>query len=92
MNTHLLGVKGEQKATEYLKKQKYKILQRNFFCNYGEIDIIAKDGDFIVFVEVKSRQSDCFGEPREAVTSTKQKTIIRCAEHWLVKNKLVGSN
>ena len=90
MNTHIIGVKGESFAVKYLKEQKYKILQRNFSCSFGEIDIVAKDGDYIVFVEVKSRSGNCFGMPREAVTISKQKTIIRCASLWLSKNNCTG--
>ena len=57
MNNKILGNDGEKEATEYLIKNGYKIIERNFFCKRGEIDIIAKDGDTIVFIEVKTRKS-----------------------------------
>lgn len=90
MNTHLIGASGENIAAEYLKKQGYKILQRNFRCHFGEIDIIAKTGKTVVFVEVKSRSTDAFGQPIEAVNYYKRQTIIKCARRWLFENKLTG--
>ncbi len=77
-------------AARYLKKHGYKILQRNFTAPHGEIDIIAKDGNYFVFVEVKRRLSTYFGLPREAVTAAKQQTIAFCAKFWLTQNKLYG--
>ena len=90
MNTHIKGVKGEDLAFEYLLKKKYKILERNFRCHFGEIDIVAMDGKSYVFVEVKSRKNDRFGLPREAVTVYKQQTIVKCATYWLAINSLTG--
>ena len=57
MNNIALGIYGEKLALKYLKKQKYKILEKNFRCALGEIDIVAKDGEFLVFVEVKKRKN-----------------------------------
>lgn len=91
MNTRTIGGKGEDIAVKYLRKQKYKIIDRNFRCNFGEIDVIARDGSYIVFVEVKSRRDTKFGMPREAVDARKQQTIVRCAKFWLTINNLVGS-
>lgn len=91
MNNREKGQTGEQMATKYLQKLGYKILQRNFVAPHGEIDIIAKDGDYIVFVEVKRRKSTAYGLPREAVTPQKQRTIALCAKLWLAQNKLYGS-
>lgn len=91
MNTHLKGQKGEDIAAKYLTKHKYKILQRNFRTAHGEIDIVARDGDYIVFVEVKARQNDDFGAPREAVGIFKQQTIVKCAVAWLYQNKQYGA-
>ncbi len=90
MNTHAIGVKGENLAADYLKKNKYKILERNYSCLFGELDIVAKDGKFIVFVEVKLRNTSEFGLPREAVTPQKQRTILVCSKLWLSKNSLMG--
>ncbi len=91
MNTRQVGAKGEDFAVKYLAKHGYKILERNFTAPHGEIDVIAKDGKFIVFLEVKRRNNDHFGLPREAVTPEKQKTIVVCAKYWLSKNKLYGT-
>ena len=90
MNTHIKGVAGEDLAVRYLSKHKYTILERNFRCKFGEIDIIALNEDFIVFIEVKSRSDDKFGLPREAVSPYKQQRILRAAQYWLYTNKISG--
>ena len=82
------GRNGEDFATEYLEKNGYKIICRNFRCKQGEIDIIAKDIDYIVFVEVKTRVNTNYGEAREAVGRDKQKHIYNAAEYYLYKQKL----
>jgi putative endonuclease len=69
------GKKGEDIAAEYLKKAGYRIIERNYRCIFGEIDIVAKDGDTTVFVEVKSRRSSSFGEPQASVGPVKQKKL-----------------
>ena len=79
----LFGKKGETLAAKYLKKQGYRILETNFKNTIGEIDIICQDGDEIVFVEVKSRKNKKFGEPKEAVTSSKKKKISMVAQSYL---------
>ena len=83
-----LGRIGENIASEYLKKKGYLILERNFACRQGEIDIIAKDEKEFVFVEVKTRRNLKFGYPAEAVTNIKQKHIQKTAQYYLYKNKL----
>lgn len=90
MNTRAVGRQGEDVAVKYLKKQKYKILDRNFSCHFGEIDIVASDRSAVVFVEVKARANDKFGMPREAVNKYKQQTIVQCANYWLYNKKRVG--
>lgn len=84
-----LGNLGEQIAIEYLKKNKYHILKRNFYCKQGEIDIIAKDKKEIVFVEVKTRTSTDFGKPSESVNYRKQKHMYRTAKYFLYKTNLM---
>lgn len=79
----ITGSGGEDLAVKYLMNNKYKILSRNFKTKIGEIDIIAKDKDTIVFVEVKTRKSDAFGLPREAVTYAKQSKIRMVATQYL---------
>lgn len=82
------GVYGEAIAKEYLKTQKFKIIEQNYknFC--GEVDIIAKDGDTLVFLEVKSRESFLFGRPCEAVDRRKQNKIKKVALSYLKFKKL----
>jgi putative endonuclease len=77
------GEKGEAIAVRQLKKNGYKILETNYLTKVGEIDIIAKDKDTIVFVEVKARRSVNFGSPKGAVTSQKQKKISLVALYYL---------
>ena len=84
------GNTGENLATEYLEKQGYTILERNFYCKQGEIDIIAKDKNEIVFIEVKSRSNKLFGIPSEAVTKQKIKHLFKTARYFLYKNKMIN--
>lgn len=77
------GQKGEAAALKFLKKQKFKILEKNYRTRQGEIDIIAKDGDTLTFIEVKARTSDLFGTPKYAVTFQKQRKISMVALHYL---------
>lgn len=70
---------GEDKAAEYLRKNGYRIVERNFSCRMGEIDIIAENGEYIVFAEVKTRKNDRFGQAMEFVTYSKQQKIKRTA-------------
>lgn len=85
-NRRETGDWGEKVAAEYLQKQGYRILTTNFRCKIGEIDIIAKDQEYIVFIEVKYRKDLSHGLPREAVTYYKQRTIIKVAM-WYLKQK-----
>ena len=88
----ILGDAGEQAAADYLKKKKYKILERNYKNKYGEIDIIARSKADIVFVEVKTRKSGKYGRPYEAVNYYKQRRITGAAKAYLYKNKLFDQN
>ncbi|PIP38830.1 MAG: YraN family protein [Desulfobacterales bacterium CG23_combo_of_CG06-09_8_20_14_all_51_8] len=80
------GKFGEDLAARFLKKQGYEIICKNFHCCFGEIDIIAKDKDTVVFVEVKSRRTSTFGHPKFAVTKAKQEKISKVALHYLKIN------
>lgn len=80
---HELGKIGEDLACIYLQKNNYKIVERNFRCKTGEIDIIAKDKDELVFIEVKTRASKEYGNPAEAVDNRKQKHIYKTAKFYL---------
>lgn len=84
-----LGQKGEDSAAIYLAGLGYKIIERNWRHQKDEIDIIAKDGRFLVIVEVKTRSTDVFGNPEEAVTQKKQKFLIRAAEEYIFKNDIL---
>ncbi len=90
MNTRIVGRKGEDVAADYLRKHKYQIIDRNYNCHFGEIDIVAWDGKSVIFAEVKARKDDKFGLPREAVNVHKQQTIVRCAQYWLYRKKQTG--
>ena len=84
----LLGASGEKLAKLFLIKKGFKILQSNFKNKTGEIDIIAKDKDTLVFVEVKTRKSLKYGYPQEAVNSRKIAQIKKVAEYYCLINKL----
>ena len=85
-NTRQIGTAYEQLAADYLKAQGYEILEHNFRCGLGEIDLIARDGNYLVFVEVKYRsRSDC-GYPSDAVNYKKQVRISNGAAYYLWKN------
>ena len=89
---HVLGKRGEDEATKYLKNKGYKILERNFMCKQGEIYIIALDKDYIVFVEIKSRTNDKYGLPSEAVTKQKIKHMKKAIEYFLYIRNLQDEN
>ncbi|MGC1720149.1 MAG: YraN family protein [Isosphaeraceae bacterium] len=82
----LLGDRGEQEAARYLRRQGLRILHRGYRTNHGEIDLIALDGNVIVFVEVKARRQ---GVPAEAVTTEKQRRLTLAALHFLKKHGLL---
>ncbi|NLT63936.1 MAG: YraN family protein [Clostridiales bacterium] len=87
MDKKLVGRFGEQAAAEYLKKKRYKIVGMNYSCRFGEIDLIAENRKYVVFVEVKLRKSDKFAEAKEFVTQSKQEKIIKTASLWLSQNE-----
>src|SRR5579883_1151683 len=78
-----LGRTGERLAGEHLIRCGYRILERNFRCRYGEIDLVAEEGLDLVFVEVKTRRGTAYGRPEDAVTVAKQRKIIVAANHYL---------
>ena len=83
-NLRHAGASGEEEAARYLEAQGFRIIERNFrFRTMGEIDIIAEEGEELVFCEVKTRWGDGFGAPEEAVTTAKQRTIRRIASAYL---------
>ncbi|MFP4528786.1 MAG: YraN family protein [Candidatus Kapaibacterium sp.] len=83
------GSQAEQLAADFLEQRGMKIVKMNFhFGRHGEIDIIARDGEMIVFVEVKARKSFEYGSPVESITPRKIKALRRAAEGWLYVNKI----
>ncbi len=78
-----VGAIGENLAADFLKKRGYKILQRNFRCREGEIDIIAQKDECLVFVEVRTKKNTAFGTPEESVTLSKREKLIALAETYL---------
>ena len=89
MNNKKLGDAGEDLACRYLQKQGYEILERNkHYSRFCEIDIIAKHKNTVVFVEVKTRKSDVFGVPAEAITKTKFENIKKGVYFYLEENKV----
>lgn len=87
MNNKLRGRWGEEKAAEYLRKKRYKITGMNYSCRFGEIDVIAEDRKYVVFVEVKLRRDSGFAQAREFVTRAKQRRVIAAAQLWLAANE-----
>lgn len=83
-----LGEEGETIAAAYLQGQKHAIVERNFRCKCGEIDIIARDGKELVFVEVKTRRNALYGPPQLSVTPFKQRQISKAALTWLAQKKM----
>lgn len=87
MGTNELGAFGEKKAANYLRLHGYRIVDTNCRYRQGEIDIIAQKRDYIVFVEVKLRKNNSYGEAREFVTPAKQKRVIIAAQLWLQQHE-----
>ncbi|MDH5661630.1 MAG: YraN family protein [Elusimicrobiota bacterium] len=83
-----LGKKGEDISVKFLKKQGYQIIERNYRCSLGEIDIIAKDKNILCFVEVKTRNTEEYGLPEEAIDGYKQKKLARAALTYLKQKKI----
>ncbi len=87
-----IGVYGENKTVKYLESLGYIILARNFITYSGEIDIVAKDKDEYVFIEVKTRNSKRFGMPRESVDEIKKNHIIKSSQYFIYKYGLENKN
>ena len=88
---HIIGQNGENIVANYLLKNNYKILDKNFRCRQGEIDIIAKDKNELVFIEVKTRTNTHYGRPAEAVNYNKQNHMIKSIKFYLHIKKLENS-
>lgn len=88
MNNRAVGTEFEHKASLYLEKNGYHIIERNFRCKIGEIDLIAKNEGYLCFVEVKYRSSSSKGFPSEAITPNKMRRITRTAQFYMLLHKL----
>lgn len=85
---HEIGKLGEDLACKYLQTKGYKIIERNFEARQGEIDIIAKDQEELVFIEVKTRSNIAYGKPAEAVNEIKQNHLIKTIEYYIYSRHL----
>ncbi len=77
------GRRAEERAAEFLRSLGYQIIARNYRWQGGEVDLIARDGDWLVFVEVKARSSRAYGLPEEAITPRKRRRLLRTAQRYL---------
>jgi len=87
-----LGQRGEGIAAAYLGEQGYEVLARNWRCPAGELDIVARDGETLAFVEVRTRRGDRYGTPEESITPAKQAKLVELAQTYLQENGLAGEN
>lgn len=87
MTTIEIGADAEERAACHLETQGYRIVERNYRCKAGELDVVAYDGATLVFVEVRSRASDEFGHAAEMVTPRKQRQVARVAEMYLLERR-----
>ena len=85
-----LGARGEELAARWYRERGFEIVDRNWRCRAGEIDIVARRGRFLVICEVKTRSSDAYGSPASAVTPSKQTRLRRLAFAWLEARGLRG--
>ena len=88
MKVYGLGLKGEQIATRFLKRKGFKVLETNFQCRFGEIDLIARDKSCLVFCEVRTRGAGALVPPLESVTYAKQQKLIKTARFYLQLHQL----
>lgn len=86
INTRETGIQYEQAAAVFLQSGGYNIIKQNYYCRYGEIDIIAEENGYIVFIEVKYRKNTTSGSPEEAVNGKKRQRIRQAALDFLIKN------
>lgn len=88
MNTRAIGAKKEELAAEFLQKEGLRVVDRNFRCRQGEVDIVAYDGDTLCFIEVKYRSSLRYGYPEESVTLKKQLRICKTSLYYIYLHNL----
>lgn len=88
MNKREVGASYEKKAEDFLNRNGVIVTERNFRTHFGEIDLIGKDGEYLVFFEVKYRKTKLCGTPAQAVTSNKQRVICRVADFYRMKKRI----
>ena len=86
--TGMLGNRAERKALKYLNQKGMRPIESNYHCRFGEIDLIMRDQEYLVFVEVRFRKSDLFGGALASVDRRKQAKLRRSAAHYLIRHKL----
>lgn len=91
-NNKKVGGRGEDIAVDYLTNKNFEIIERNYHYGHGEIDIIAKDNDILVFIEVKTRKNLEFGPPELSITKNKQRQIKRIAEAYLFEKEIKNTD
>lgn len=89
MNNRAVGTQNEERAAEFLVRNGYQILHKNFRCKIGEIDLIARSEGYLCFIEVKYRSGTSKGFPAEAITPTKIRKITRTAEFYMLLHKIM---
>lgn len=90
-STREIGTEGEKMAAAYLESKGYTILEFNYFFEHSEVDIVAYDESYIIFVEVKKRKNTDFGDPADFITEEKKQHVYKAAEAWLYERKMDGS-
>ena len=88
MSRQTVAVWGEAEAQRFLEGHGWTVVAKNWHCRYGEIDLIAREGEMVVFVEVKTRRQRSFGLPEEAMTPSKRRRLLRSASTYLEENSL----
>lgn len=83
-----IGKWGEETAAEHLTQKGYEIVERNARTPYGEIDIVARQNDIVIFIEVKTRTSNSMGLPEDSITLRKRQHMIACAEHYAAEHEI----
>lgn len=81
-----LGAKAEQRAAEFLRRRGYAVLDQNFTCKGGELDLVCDHAGTVVFVEVRARKDDRHGAPEETISALKRRRVVLAARHWLARH------
>ena len=88
---NLRGDAAEDLVADFLERRGLKILERNYRCRFGEIDLVARSGELLVFVEVRARKSEAFGGAAGSITAAKRRRLVATARHFLAKHRVEGA-